>query len=114
MSPALAEGSRPSVLIASTCPVASKCESKTGACGSVVDLFAAGGPRDACDVNELVCADPKTLPFGCGCLRGTGGFDLLLPRCVDGLLAARGVAKIHGRASVDGEMAVRIDATDHS
>jgi hypothetical protein len=32
----------------------------------VIDLFAAGGPRDACDVNELVCADPKTLPFGCG------------------------------------------------
>jgi hypothetical protein len=32
----------------------------------VLDLFAAGGPRDACDVNELVCADPKTLPFGCG------------------------------------------------
>ncbi len=32
----------------------------------VIDLFAAGGPRDACDLNELVCADPKTLPFGCG------------------------------------------------
>jgi hypothetical protein len=32
----------------------------------VIDLFAAGGPRDTCDVNELVCADPKTLPFGCG------------------------------------------------
>lgn len=34
----------------------------------VLDLFAAGGPRDVCDVltNELVCADPKTLPFGCG------------------------------------------------
>ncbi len=32
----------------------------------VLDLFAAGGPRDACDVSELVCADPKTLPFGCG------------------------------------------------
>jgi hypothetical protein len=32
----------------------------------VLDLFAAGGPRDACDVNEVVCADPKTLPFGCG------------------------------------------------
>ena len=32
----------------------------------VLDLFAAGGPRDPCDVNELVCADPKTLPFGCG------------------------------------------------
>jgi hypothetical protein len=32
----------------------------------VIDLFAAGGPRDACDVNELTCADPKTLPFGCG------------------------------------------------
>ncbi|HXU68272.1 MAG TPA: hypothetical protein VN947_03035 [Polyangia bacterium] len=32
----------------------------------VLDLFAAGGPRDACDVNELVCADPNTLPFGCG------------------------------------------------
>ncbi|MDB4965196.1 MAG: hypothetical protein JWN44_885, partial [Myxococcales bacterium] len=32
----------------------------------VLDLFSAGGPRDACDVNERVCADPKTLPFGCG------------------------------------------------
>jgi hypothetical protein len=32
----------------------------------VIALDAAGGPRDACDVNELVCADPKTLPFGCG------------------------------------------------
>jgi hypothetical protein len=32
----------------------------------VIDLDVAGGPRDACDVNELVCADPKTLPFGCG------------------------------------------------
>jgi hypothetical protein len=32
----------------------------------VIDLFAAGGPRDACDKNELVCADPTTLPFGCG------------------------------------------------
>ncbi|MGH8919334.1 MAG: hypothetical protein ACRD0H_13575, partial [Actinomycetes bacterium] len=32
----------------------------------VLDLFAAGGPRDACDVNQLTCADPKTLPFGCG------------------------------------------------
>jgi len=32
----------------------------------VLDLFAAGGPRDACDVTEMVCADPKTLPFGCG------------------------------------------------
>jgi hypothetical protein len=32
----------------------------------VLALYAAGGPRDACDVNELVCADPKTLPFGCG------------------------------------------------
>jgi hypothetical protein len=32
----------------------------------VLDLFTAGGPRDACDINELVCADPKTLPFGCG------------------------------------------------
>ncbi len=32
----------------------------------VLDLFAAGGPRDQCDVNELVCADPSTLPFGCG------------------------------------------------
>jgi hypothetical protein len=32
----------------------------------VIDLFAAGGPRDACDVTQLTCADPKTLPFGCG------------------------------------------------
>jgi hypothetical protein len=32
----------------------------------VLALYAAGGPRDPCDVNELVCADPKTLPFGCG------------------------------------------------
>jgi len=32
----------------------------------VLSLYAAGGPRDACDINELVCADPKTLPFGCG------------------------------------------------
>jgi hypothetical protein len=32
----------------------------------VIDLFAAGGPREACDVHELVCADPNTLPFGCG------------------------------------------------
>jgi hypothetical protein len=32
----------------------------------VIDLFAAGGPRDPCDKNELVCADPNTLPFGCG------------------------------------------------
>ena len=32
----------------------------------VLDLFAAGGPRDPCDADELVCADPKTLPFGCG------------------------------------------------
>jgi hypothetical protein len=32
----------------------------------VLDLFAAGGPRDPCDANEFVCADPKTLPFGCG------------------------------------------------
>jgi hypothetical protein len=32
----------------------------------VLDLYAAGGPRDQCDINEIVCADPKTLPFGCG------------------------------------------------
>jgi hypothetical protein len=32
----------------------------------VLALYSAGGPRDACDVNELVCGDPKTLPFGCG------------------------------------------------
>jgi len=32
----------------------------------VLTLDAAGGPREACDVKELVCADPKTLPFGCG------------------------------------------------
>jgi hypothetical protein len=33
----------------------------------VVDLFAAGGPRDACDANTAFedCADPVTLPFGC-------------------------------------------------
>jgi hypothetical protein len=32
----------------------------------VITLDQTGGPRDPCDVNELVCADPKTLPFGCG------------------------------------------------
>jgi hypothetical protein len=32
----------------------------------VIDLFAAGGPREPCDAHELVCADPNTLPFGCG------------------------------------------------
>jgi hypothetical protein len=32
----------------------------------VLALYAAGGPRDACDVNERLCADPNTLPFGCG------------------------------------------------
>ncbi|HZS40588.1 MAG TPA: hypothetical protein VFF06_27335 [Polyangia bacterium] len=34
----------------------------------VLDLYAAGGPRDTCDAqtNSEVCADPKTLPFGCG------------------------------------------------
>jgi hypothetical protein len=32
----------------------------------VIDLMAIGGPREPCDVNERVCADPKTLPFGCG------------------------------------------------
>jgi hypothetical protein len=32
----------------------------------VLALDLAGGPRDPCDVNELVCGDPKTLPFGCG------------------------------------------------
>ncbi len=31
----------------------------------VIDLFLAGGPRDACDVNEITCADPKVLSFGC-------------------------------------------------
>jgi hypothetical protein len=38
----------------------------TQAGDNVLDLFAAGGPRDACDVDELTCADPSTLPFGCG------------------------------------------------
>src|SRR5262249_42719072 len=32
----------------------------------VFAVDAAGGPRDACAVNEVVCADPNTLPFGCG------------------------------------------------
>jgi hypothetical protein len=32
----------------------------------VIQLDLAGGPRDPCDVNALVCADPKILPFGCG------------------------------------------------
>jgi hypothetical protein len=32
----------------------------------VLALYQAGGPRDKCDFNELVCADPKILPFGCG------------------------------------------------
>jgi hypothetical protein len=32
----------------------------------VLALDQAGGPRDVCDINELVCADPNTLPFGCG------------------------------------------------
>jgi hypothetical protein len=32
----------------------------------VIDLFAQTAPRDVCDKNELVCADPKSLPFGCG------------------------------------------------
>ncbi len=39
-------------------------------CNSVGDhvlaLYQAGGPRDKCDFSELVCADPKILPFGCG------------------------------------------------
>jgi len=38
--------------------------SQTG--DQVITLNQAGGPRDPCDVNELVCADPKILPFGCG------------------------------------------------
>ncbi len=32
----------------------------------VIDLFAQTAPRDVCDKNELVCADPLSLPFGCG------------------------------------------------
>ncbi len=32
----------------------------------VLALYQAGGPRDKCDFAELVCADPKILPFGCG------------------------------------------------
>jgi hypothetical protein len=32
----------------------------------VLALYQAGGPRDKCDFSELVCADPKILPFGCG------------------------------------------------
>ncbi|HEY1586107.1 MAG TPA: hypothetical protein VGH63_10510, partial [Polyangia bacterium] len=32
----------------------------------VIDLFTQTAPRDVCDKNELVCADPKSLPFGCG------------------------------------------------
>jgi hypothetical protein len=32
----------------------------------VIDLFSAGGPREPCDAHEMVCADPNTLPFGCG------------------------------------------------
>ena len=32
----------------------------------VIDLFAQTAPRDLCDANERVCADPKALPFGCG------------------------------------------------
>jgi hypothetical protein len=32
----------------------------------VLDLFAQTAPRDLCDTNERVCADPKSLPFGCG------------------------------------------------
>ncbi len=32
----------------------------------VLALYQAGGPRDKCDLSELVCADPKVLPFGCG------------------------------------------------
>jgi hypothetical protein len=34
----------------------------------VIDLFPAGGPRDTCDANQAqqTCADPQTLPFGCG------------------------------------------------
>ena len=32
----------------------------------VLDLFAQVAPRQACDADELVCADPNSLPFGCG------------------------------------------------
>jgi hypothetical protein len=32
----------------------------------VLDLFAQTDPRDLCDAHELVCANPQTLPFGCG------------------------------------------------
>jgi hypothetical protein len=32
----------------------------------VLSLDAQVAPRDACDADELVCADPSTLPFGCG------------------------------------------------
>ena len=32
----------------------------------VLALYQAGGPRDKCDFQEDVCADPKVLPFGCG------------------------------------------------
>jgi hypothetical protein len=32
----------------------------------VIDLFAQTAPRDLCDAHERVCADPMSLPFGCG------------------------------------------------
>jgi hypothetical protein len=32
----------------------------------VIALDLAGGPRDPCDINEQVCANPNVLPFGCG------------------------------------------------
>jgi hypothetical protein len=31
----------------------------------VLGLFSQAGPRDGCDKNELSCADPQVLPFGC-------------------------------------------------
>jgi hypothetical protein len=41
------------------------CQQPSG--DAVLDLFAAGGPRDTCDAGQqMVCADPSTLPFGCG------------------------------------------------
>jgi hypothetical protein len=32
----------------------------------IIDLDAQTAPRALCDADELVCADPKILPFGCG------------------------------------------------
>ncbi|HZU81986.1 MAG TPA: hypothetical protein VE987_03670 [Polyangiaceae bacterium] len=31
----------------------------------VLALYSQAGPRDACDQNELACADPNVIPFGC-------------------------------------------------